>query len=247
MELDVLGIGAHPDDVEMTCAGLLVKMKRRGYRTGALHLTCGEMGSRGTVEERRSEAERAAEVLGLDHMEFLGLADGRIGVDEESRKKLVEALRRLRPKIVLAPYPADPHPDHARAGRLTVAAAHAAELAKFDAGGEPHFVRQVAYAMYRVDFTPSFIVDISGEFEAKKESVQAYHSQVGPAKSGEKESRLSSPQFMRFWESRHIYYGAFIGAAYGEAYFCEYPIPLDDPVAAFAVPQQRRIATAQVS
>jgi bacillithiol biosynthesis deacetylase BshB1 len=241
MDLDVLGIGPHPDDVEMTCAGLLVKMKRRGYRTGIVHLTRGEMGSRGTPEERTREAARAAEILELDHMEFLGLADGRIGLDSDSKKRLVEALRRVRPKIVLAPFPRDPHPDHASAGRVTAEAAHFAELKKSDVAGEPHFVGQVVYAMYRANFEPSFIVDIAQEFETKKRAVLAYHSQVGEALPGEQETRLSSPQFMRGWEARAQHFGWIIGRPYGEPYFSEYAVPLADPVAAFEVPQQRRI------
>jgi bacillithiol biosynthesis deacetylase BshB1 len=245
MTIDVLAIGPHPDDVEMTCGGLLLKLKARGYSTGIVHLTRGEMGSRGTPEEREKEAGAAAEVLGVDHMEMLGerhgFADGRVRASEEAKRTLAAAIRRLTPRLVIAPFPRDPHPDHANAGRIAAEAAHFAELKKSDIAGEPHFVGQIVYAMYRANFEPTFIADITDEFETKKQAVLAYHSQVGEAKPGEAETRLSSPQFMRGWEARAQHFGWIIGRPYGEPYFCEYAVPLDDPVAAFEIPQQRRI------
>ncbi len=245
MTVDVLAIGPHPDDVEMTCAGLLVKLKGRGYSTGIAHLTRGEMGSRGSPEEREEEARAAAEILGVDHMEILGLecgfADGCVRATEKCKENLAALFRRLRPRLVIAPFPRDPHPDHANAGRVVAEAAHFAELKKSDIAGEPHFVGQVAYAMYRADFVPTFIVDITDEFETKKQAVLAYRSQVGAAGPGETETRLSSPLFMRGWEARARHFGWIIGRPYAEPYFCEYAVPLDDPVAAFEVPQQRRM------
>ncbi|MHC4252221.1 MAG: bacillithiol biosynthesis deacetylase BshB1 [Planctomycetota bacterium] len=246
MPVDVLAIGPHPDDVEMTSAGLLVKMKSRGYSTGIVHLTCGELGSRGTPEEREREAAEAAGLIGVDHMEILGVEhgfeDGSVRVTEGTKRRLAEVVRRLRPRLVIAPYPRDPHPDHANAGLVASQAVHFAELRNFDIEGEPHFSGQLVYGMYRTVFEPTFVVDVTDEFEQKKRAVLAYHSQVGPTQEGEKESRLSSPEFMRGWEARHVFYGNMIGRRYGEAYFSEYVIPLADPVAAFDVPQQRRIA-----
>lgn len=253
-EVDVLAVGAHPDDVEMTCAGLLLKMKGLGYRTGALHLTRGEMGSRGTPEEREREAAAAAGIMRLDRMEILGLPDGRLRAGAEPVRMLAEVIRRLRPRLVIAPFPRDPHPDHAHAGLIAAEAVHAATVRKLAVSADsrageatPHYVGQLVYSMYRTSFTPSFVVDIAAEFEDKRRAVLAYASQVSPTRPGEQESRLSSPQFMRGWEARHVYHGMLIGAAYGEAYFCEYAIPLVDPVAAFAVPQQRRYATGHLA
>ncbi len=246
MSVDVLAIGPHPDDVEMTCAGLLTKMKSQGYSTGIVHLTGGELGSRGTPEEREREAAEAAGIIGADHMEILGrshgFADGGVRVTEETKRTLAEVIRRLKPRLVIAPYPRDPHPDHANAGLVASEAVHFAELRNFDIEGEPHFSGQLVYAMYRTVFEPAFVVDVTDEFETKKRAVLAYHSQVGATKPGEKETRLSSPAFMRGWEARHIFYGSMIGRPYGEPYFSEYVIPLADPVAAFNVPQQRRYA-----
>jgi len=244
--VDVLAIGPHPDDVEMTSAGLLVKMKSLGYSTGVVHLTCGELGSRGTPQEREREAAEAARIIGADHMETLGpeqgFSDGGVRVTEETKRSLAEVIRRLRPRLVVAPYPRDPHPDHANAGLVVAQAVHFAELKNYDIKGEPHYSGQLVYAMYRTVFEPTFIVDVTEEFETKRRAVLAYHSQVGPTKEGEKESRLSSPEFLRGWEARHVFYGNMIGKRYGEPYFSEYVIPLDDPVAAFDVPQQRRVA-----
>ena len=244
MTVEVLAIGPHPDDVEMTCAGLLVKMKARGYSTGIVHLTCGELGSRGSPDEREREAAEAARVLGADHMEMLGrshgFSDGGVRVTEETKRRLAEVVRRLKPRLVIAPYPRDPHPDHANAGLVASQAVHFAELRNFDIEGEPHFAGQLVYSMYRTAFEPTFVVDVTDEFETKKRAVLAYHSQVGPTREGEEETRLSSPAFLRGWEARHVFFGSMIGRPYGEAYFCEYVIPLADPVAAFEVPQQRR-------
>jgi bacillithiol biosynthesis deacetylase BshB1 len=246
MPVDVLAIGPHPDDVEMTSAGLLIKMKSRGYSTGIVHLTCGELGSRGTPEEREREAAEAARIIGVDHMETLGpdhgFADGGVRVSEETKRSLAKVIRRLAPRLVIAPYPRDPHPDHANAGLVAAQAVHFAELRNYDIDGEPHFSGQLVYGMYRTVFEPTFVVDVTDELEQKRRAVLAYHSQVGPTKEGERESRLSSPAFMRGWEARHVFYGSMIGRPYGEAYFSEYVIPLADPVAAFDVPQQRRIA-----
>ncbi len=240
--LDVLALGAHPDDVEMTCGGLLLKMKEKGYRTGALHLSAGEMGSRGTREDRIREAERAAEILRLDRMEILGFPDSRIGDGLEEAEKVARFLLETRPRLVLAPFPRDPHPDHGAAGRIASRAVHLASLGRFAGPGEPHLAGQVLFAMCRALFRPNVIIDVSDQFQRKMEAVLAYRSQVGPAAPGEKESRLSSPLFLRSWEARHLHYGACIGRAYGEPYYTEYAIPLEDPVAAFPVPQQRRIA-----
>jgi len=239
---DILAFGSHPDDVEMTCAGLLLKLGARGYTTAAVHLTRGEMGSRGTVEERRAEAEEAARIMRVDWMEMLDLGDSRMKVDRESVDTVAALIRRARPRLVLAPYSRDPHPDHARSGRLVAEAFHVAGLKKYPLEGEPWNPGQLAYCMYRAHFRPSFVVDVTEQFEEKRAAVLAYHSQVGATKSGEEESRLSSPLFLRAWEGRHLHFGATIGVLYGEAYYTEYAIPLEDPAAVFAIPQQRRIA-----
>jgi len=242
MAVDVLAIGAHPDDVEMTCAGLVVKMKRAGYTTGIVHLTAGQMGSRGTTEQRAREAAAAAEALLVDHMEILGFPDGKLRRADELVDRVAVVIRRLRPRLVVAPYFRDPHPDHAAAGQIVAEAVHCAELKKYPVEGEPHFVMQLVYAMHRQVFAPTFVVDITDEFATKKAAVMKYHSQVGPPADGEALTRLSSPDFLPGWEGRARYFGSMIGRPHGEPYFCEYPIPLSDPVATFAVPQQRRLA-----
>jgi bacillithiol biosynthesis deacetylase BshB1 len=225
----------------MTCAGLVVKMKRAGYATGIVHLTSGQMGSRGTTDQRARESAAAAKVLGVDHMEMLPFPDGKLRRTDEAVDRVALLVRRQKPRLVIAPYFRDPHPDHAAAGRIVAEAVHCAELKKYPIDGEPHFIMQLIYAMHRQVFAPSFVVDITDEFATKKEAVMQYHSQVGPPAEGEPVTRLSSPDFMPGWEGRARYFGSMIGRPYGEPYFCEYPLPLDDPVAAFTVPQQRRL------
>jgi LmbE family N-acetylglucosaminyl deacetylase len=192
--------------------------------------------------ERAAHAAAAAAVLGVDHMEIMGMPDGRLRRTDEAVDRVAEAVRRLRPRLVVAPHRTDPHPDHAGAGVIVTEAVHCAELKKYPVAGEPHFVMQLVYAMHRTAFTPSFVVDITDEFETKKAAVLAYRSQVGPPAAGEAVARLSDPAFLPGWEGRARYFGSMIGRPYGEPYFCEYAIPLDDPVAAFGVPQQRRMA-----
>jgi LmbE family N-acetylglucosaminyl deacetylase len=178
----------------------------------------------------------------VDWMEMLDLGDSRMRVDRESVEAVAALLRRARPRLVLAPYPRDPHPDHARSGRIVAEAVHVAGLRNYPLAGEPFHAGQLAYCMYRAHFRPSFVVDVTEQFVEKRRAVLAYHSQVGATKEGEEESRLSSPLFLQAWEGRHLHFGASIGVRYGEAYHTEYTIPLEDPAAAFAIPQQRRIA-----
>lgn len=246
MNLDVLAVGAHPDDVEMTSGGLLLKMKDRGRSTGILHLTRGEMGSRGTPEERAEEARTAAALLAADWLRILEFPDSRIWEGEELVAPLVELLRETRPGLVLTHFPRDPHPDHGRAGRLVAAAVHCAGLRNYPSRGEPHHVRQVLFAMYRGIFRPHLVVDVTDQLERKRAAVLAYASQVGPTQPGEEESRLSSPMFLRHWEARQAHFGSLIGRPFGEAYFCEYVFCLEDPLEAFPVPQQRRMAVEPV-
>ena len=224
--------------------GALDGLFENGLLIAGIAFQVGRMNSAGFIGGR--VAENAAGIIGVDHMEMLGpekgFADGGVRVTEDTKRSLAEAIRRLRPCLVIAPYPRDPHPDHANAGLVASQAVHFAELKNYDIEGEPHYSGQLVYGMYRTVFEPTFIVDVTDEFDTKRRAVLAYHSQVGPTKEGEEESRLSSPEFMRGWEARHVFYGNMIGRRYGEAYFSEYVIPLADPVAAFDVPQQRRIA-----
>ncbi|HVR97891.1 MAG TPA: bacillithiol biosynthesis deacetylase BshB1, partial [Thermoanaerobaculia bacterium] len=180
MKLDVLAIGAHPDDVELGCGATLAKLARQGRRVGILHLTRGEAGTRGTAEERLAEAERAAAALGAVELAFLDCGDGslRTGPDEEDG--LIEVLRTWRPELLLSPTPHDRHPDHGRAHLLVEAAAYYAGLAGRapKRGPAPHRPGAVFSYMQHDGFEPSFVVDVSADWGTKVEALRAYRSQL---------------------------------------------------------------------
>src|SRR5919206_3924038 len=169
--VDLLAIAAHRDDAELSCGGTLVKAAAQGYATAILDLTQGEMGTRGSAELRAAEASRAAEVLGVRARENLGLPDARIFNTDEARGALVRALRRFRPRVVIAPSPAPTgrHPDHRVTAELVRDACFLAGLAKYEPGLPRHRPAKVLHAItYRQDFQkPTFVVDVSAEFDRK--------------------------------------------------------------------------------
>ncbi len=228
MPIDVLAFGPHPDDVELFCGGLLLKLKKQGYRTAIADLTRGELGTRGTVEIRAAEAAEAARILKADERLNLEIADGGVRADDGQKSKVVEVLRRLRPRIVLAPYFQDRHPDHVHGARLIEEAVFLSGVAKWHPGPEPwrpHAV--IHYFMHRVD-SPSFIVDISGEMEEKLRAVKAYKSQFHDPASAEPETYISSPAFLESVKTRAAYFGFKIGVEYGEPFFVKSPLRIDN-------------------
>lgn len=232
-QLDVLAIAAHPDDVELSAGGTLIKLAEHGYRTGILDLTRGEAGTRGTPQIRKQEADRAAEVLGLSVRENLDLGDAHIWANEASRVKLVRALRRMRPRIIFTQHADDPHPDHAHTAQLVREASHIAGLTKYDAeaGLERWRPNCVAYFLFPRTVAPTFIVDISAQTERKWEAIRAHASQFHNPQSDEAQSRVSTPAFLREMEARDRYFGALINAEHGEAFFVREALNVADPVA----------------
>ena len=230
--LDALAIAAHPDDVELSIGGTLIKLARMGYRTGIIDLTRGEMGTRGTPEMRAEESQRAMEILGLEVRENLDFGDTQIGLSEESRIKLVRALRRWRPRVVFTQFWEDPHPDHAHTSRLVREAAHLSGLAKYDAGAGIERWRPscIAYFLFTRTIAPSFIIDISDCNTQKWEAIRAYSSQFYNPQSTELATRVSNKGFLREIESRDRYFGAMIGVEYGEAFFVREALNVEDPV-----------------
>ena len=204
-----------------------------GYKTGVLDLTRGEAGTRGTPEIRAEEAKRAAELLGLSARENLDLGDARIWANEESRVKLVRALRRLRPRVVFTQHWDDPHPDHAHTSQLVREACHIAGLAKYDreSGQQRWRPSSIAHFLFPRTVAPSFIVDISETFERKWEAIRAHASQFFDPQSVEPQSRVSTNEFLREMEARDRYFGAMIGVEYGEPFFVREALNVDDPVA----------------
>lgn len=234
MRLDVLAIGAHPDDVELGCGGTLALLAKAGRSVGILHLTRGEAGTRGTPEERREEAGRAGAALGASVVERLDCGDGGLRADRGEEDALIEVLRRYRPELVLGPSPRDRHPDHGRAHELVAAAAFYAGLAR-RGEGEPHRPAAVFHYMQHDPFDPAFVVDVSSTWEAKLAALAAYGSQLHQpgAQSGtqraEPPTKVASPEFRLAMEGRARHYGLLIGAAYGEPFGSRLPLAVADP------------------
>ena len=230
--LDILAIGPHPDDAELICGGTLAKAAREGRRTGILDLTRGEMGTRGSVETRAAEAAAAAKVLGVQWRENLGLPDAAIENGPETRGALARLLRQLRPQVVIAPAPRGRHPDHRVASQLVRDACFLAGIRKVDPATEPHRPRKLLYAIaYREDHVkPTFVVDISADFETKLRAVACYESQfAGLTQAGEVFPTGEPLADVIRHQSAH--YGSLIRCAYGEPYFTQETMRVDDVMA----------------
>lgn len=232
--LDVLAIGAHPDDVELGCGGTLAGLVAQGRRVGILHLTRGERGTRGTPEEREIEARAAGEALGVHVVDFLDCGDGALRTGEAEEDGLIALLRRYRPEILIGPSPSDRHPDHGRAHRLVADAAFYSGLRNRarEEGVEPHRPAAVYSYMQHDPFEPSFIVDVAAHWEKKVASLAAYGSQLyqgdEDAQRDEPQTKVSSPEFSRAMVGRAQHFGLMIGAAYGEPFWSRLPLAVRD-------------------
>ena len=233
MKLDVLAIGAHPDDIELSCGGTVAKLVRQGRRVGLCDLTAGELGTRGTPEVRAQEAARAAEILGAVVRENLGIPDGNIENTPENRLKVVGVIRTYQPEVLLIPYHIDRHPDHERAHILCREAWFAAGLEKVGTAfngkpQEPFRPRAYYCFMQWHEFQPSFIVDVSDVYDVRREAVRAFRSQFFDPESNERETILSTPEFLEMMHTRFAYYGDRIGTQYGEPFFSPVIPRVDD-------------------
>ncbi len=230
VSLDVLAIAAHPDDVEQTCGGTLVRMAEMGYRTGVLDLTAGDMGSRGTPEERVAESEAAARHLLLAWRGNLHMPDARLENTLTARMTLAVKIRGLKPRVVILPYWEARHPDHYRASEIGFEACFLAGLRKLEEYSEPHRPQKILYSSLYADVKPSFIVDIGGQFERRMEALLSYRSQYGAADQAgglfpnEAEIRERLGAIARF-------YGNLIGVRYGEPFVVKEAMRVDDIVA----------------
>ncbi len=235
--LDFLAFGAHPDDIELGCAGTLIKLAQQGYRTAAITLTRGEAGTRGTPEIRRKEFDAAAQMLQVAVHRQLDMPDGAIAETYENKLKLVQVIRELRPRVVATVHWEARHPDHIHTSNLVREAAMIAGLKNLTGGrGEPWRPHRVLYFLERYEVPPSFIVDISTTFEQKMRAVRAHESQFhGPnmAQYGGDQTSVSRPEFLDVIAVKNRRWGAMIGAQYGEAFVVRESVRLDDPVAAF--------------
>ena len=231
--VDVLAIFAHPDDLELTVGGTMLKLKALGYRTGALDVTRGEMGTRGTVEGRSAEAAEAARILKLDLRENLGLPDGHVFVSDDARIAMVRRLRALKPRLVLTHQLDDPHPDHDHIARLVRESARLASMRNYDpeTGDEKIAVPMVAHNTFSRRVEPSFVVDISDHLADKMAAIRAYGSQFYDPASSEPETRLTDRGFLTELENRSRYFGSLIGVEAGEPFFVREALNVDDPLA----------------
>ncbi len=231
MPLHLLAVVAHPDDAELTCGGTLIRAAKQGHRTGVIDLTAGEMGSRGTATLRAEEASRAQHILGLTMRETLGLPDAAIVNTPPARLALARVLRRLQPHIVIAPAPAPygRHPDHRAAAELIRDAVYLSGLRKLDDDSAPFRPHKVVHAIaYREDYLkPTFVVDISDEFEDKMAAIRCYASQFDDAvQAGE-----VYPNGETLYEIvRHqaAHYGSLIRSRYGEPFYTTETMRVDD-------------------
>jgi bacillithiol biosynthesis deacetylase BshB1 len=263
MSLDVLAIAAHRDDIEQTCGGTLLKMAELGHRTGILDLTRGEMGTRGSADDREREAAEAAKILRVSWREALDIPDGRVENTWENRLKVARVVRQTRPRVVILPYWEGRHPDHYTASKLGYEACFLAGLAKLDldralstqhsafsqvasavaslAAREkqthsslaPHRPFKIIYATLYFDIRPTFVVDITDQFEARFDSLMAYKTQFSDQEAG-KEIFPARAEIRARIESMARFYGMLAGVTYAEP-FLQKEVGLVEDVTAIPV------------
>ena len=229
MPVDLLAIAAHRDDVELTCAGTLLRAADDGHRTGILDLTAGETGTRGSAALRAEEAARAAQILGVTERRNAGLPDAYLQNSDETRRIVVEQIRSFAPRVVILPYPVGRHPDHRITSELGRDACFLAGLARYKAAGEPHRPHKILYALaYREDpVKPTFVVDISEQFARKLAAIRCYANQFdGAIKAGE--IFPTGQDLYSLVETQNAHYGSLIRTRYGEPFYTEETVRVDD-------------------
>lgn len=231
MTLDLLAIAAHPDDVELTCGGTLLKMAKRGYKTGVLDLTAGEMGTRGTPETRAREAAKAAKLLRVSWRDTLGVPDSDVQPSRQHKLRLASVIRELRPRTVILPYWQARHPDHYHASTLGYEGCFLAGLKALPLDGEPYRPFKILYSTSYAEVRPTFIVDITSEYEQRRKAILAFASQFRPAK-GEPKSKvfLAIDRLEDEMNQLARHYGQMIGVKYGEPFLTKELMHVDDVV-----------------
>ena len=225
MKLGLLAFGVHPDDVELSCAGTLLVEKKKGNRVGIIDLTKGELGTRGTAETRKEEAENSAKTLGVDVRENLEMADAFFRNDEENQRKIISVLRKYQPEIILCNATDDRHPDHGRSAKLVSDSCFLSGLRKietFDGNvkqeiWKPKYVFNYIQDLY---ITPSFVVDISDVVEKKLEAIREFKTQffTGSGNDDEPQTYISTPEFLESVVNRSKMFGKMIGVKHAEGF-----------------------------
>jgi bacillithiol biosynthesis deacetylase BshB1 len=228
IKLDILAIAAHPDDTEITCGGLLIKMAKQKRRTGVLDLTKGETGTLGDATDRQAEAATAAKILGLSFRENLSLPDSALELKQGYKLKIAAVIRATRPELIILPHWQQRHPDHLVCSQLGYDACFLAGLKKLDLDGDPYRPRKIIYVSYFRNTDYSFLVDISDEFEQKCEAVAAYRSQFdNPERS--KNVFMPGINIFDLMRTRAGALGQLVRVKYAEAYTIKEHILVDDP------------------
>ena len=233
-KIDCLAFGAHPDDVELFCSGLLAKLHKQNYSTGIIDLTRGELSTNGNLESRELESTRAAEILQVSIRTNLEFEDGNIENSKANRLEIVKKIREYKPDLVLQPYWEDRHPDHVIASKIITDACFYAGLQKIETNQEPHRPKTVLYYMMHTLFTPSFILDISDEMETKIKAIKSYESQFNQTNENGSETYINKPEFFDSIINRAKFYGYEISAKYGEPYFYKGTLRIDNLMKVFA-------------
>jgi bacillithiol biosynthesis deacetylase BshB1 len=231
-QIDVLAIGAHPDDVELSAAGTLLKHRALGFTTGVIDLTQGELGSRGSKEIRREEALAASEILGLTDRVNLKMADGFFEHSEENLRLIIEQIRRFKPQIVLMNAVSDRHPDHGKGSKLASEACFLAGLRRIETTWEgkaqeahrPKFVYHYIQDRY---LKPDFVIDVTDFVEQKFDSIKAYKTQFWDPESSEPKTPISGEEFFEFLRGRMAEFGRSIGVRYAEGFTVERVLGVD--------------------
>lgn len=233
MKLDILVICAHPDDAELSCGGTLIKHVDKGYKAGIIDMTEGEMGTRGTVETRYAEAQKAAEIMGVSIRENMQFRDGWFRDDEEHRMKLIAKIRQYQPEIIITNAPEDRHPDHGRAANLVKEAAWLAGLKKIETelNGEAQKAwrpKHVYHFIQYMPLTPDFVVDISGYWDRKLEAIMAYRTQFYDPESKESTTFISRPEFLENLKAKIFIEGSHALIDQGEGFISAHKPAVDD-------------------
>lgn len=232
-QLDILAFGAHPDDVELGAGGTIASLVQQGKRVGIVDLTRGQLGSRGTVDDRRKEAADSAQILGIAIRENLGMDDGFFVNDAAHRERVIQMIRHYRPDVVLANAVSDRHPDHGRAAALVAEASYFSGLraikTSYNKQEQVHWRPRVLYHYIQDRYhKPDFIVNISDHFDTKMRAVEAFRTQFFNPDSSGPETPISSKEFIKFLEARAREFGRNIGAEFGEGFLCERPPGVND-------------------
>jgi bacillithiol biosynthesis deacetylase BshB1 len=218
-----LAFGVHPDDVELGCSGTIISAVAEGKKVAVVDLTRGELGTRGTAETRKTEAAAAAAAMGVYARENLEMADGFFQNDENNLRKVITAIRKYQPEIVLCNAPEDRHPDHGRSSKLVSDAAFLAGLIKIETSqdGQMQGAWRPKYVFHYIQdryLKPDFVMDISGAFQQKMEAILCYTTQFNTTDNSEPQTYISTPDFMDVIRSRALMFGKRIGVEYAEGY-----------------------------